>query len=84
MADKIVLNESELRDALEDESTELLEKGSWRHGHSARYRIVRDGKSYAGWFRFHNDDGLQVFGDTEVHEVFPKETVVVVWEHQKP
>lgn len=79
----INLTEEELRDALEDESTETLEAGSWRHGHTRRVRIVRDGKNYAIWLRFHHDDGLQVFGNTDLHEVFPVEKTVVTWEHRK-
>ena len=81
---KITLTEEEFRDALDEGSAETIDVDtSWRHGHRNRYRIERDGKSYAAWIDVHTEEGIQLDGDVELVEVRAVEKTVIVWETVK-
>lgn len=75
---------AEFRELRED--AEIIDVDtSWRHGHRNRYRIERDGKSYATWIDVHTQEGIQLEDDDTITlvEVVPVEKTVTVWENAK-
>ena len=59
------LSEEELRDAIDD-GAEEVDFRPWRHGSRITYLIERGDKSYLATVACHHDDGLQIYGDTEL------------------
>jgi hypothetical protein len=73
------ISKTELLEFLDD--AEVIDRGKWRHGSSARYLFQREGKHYAIWVQHHPEDGMQLHANNfEVEEVVPVEKTIVVWE----
>jgi hypothetical protein len=76
----IKLTEEQFVDLLDEDGTEEVDHGHWRHGHSIRFVVPYNGKRYAAWVQVHHEEGMQLYGEVILTEVRQVEKTVRVWE----
>lgn len=78
---KRTISEEEFFNLHDSGNAFLVEYGTWRHGHTATYKIVVDGEPFITTVNVHPEEGMMIYDDLDL---YPAELVnVPMWRPKK-
>ena len=63
MTDKLKISKERFRELLDADTTEEVDRGSWRHGYTSIVKVEIDGVPYLTEIQMHPEDGMQLYAD---------------------
>ena len=75
----ITVSKAELEEMICDHGVEVS-SAPWRHGRRVTYKVEKDGVPYLVTVDVHHEEGIQLYGPTEIREAVKVTKTIETWE----